>query len=268
MKFNTVDEAYKTLCEMLVNAPSVGNTRELNNMKIEIADVSDSIVSVRNTSLTYLLGEFLWYFNGSQSMEYISKYSTFWKHISDDGVTSNSAYGYLLMHKHGFNQIEKIIELLTVDPNSRRAVININVPNVRVIETKDEPCTIALQFLNRGGKLHCTAIMRSNDIWFGTPYDWAFFIELQKVIADRLGLGYGTYTHFATSFHAYERNMVDIQAIAEADIEALKAKIIFDRNRFHKEKEELFAQTVNAESKEAKCILENSGIIRIIGENN
>lgn len=265
MRFNNVDEAYKVLCEKLVEAPIVGNTRELNNVKIEIDDVSDSIVSVRNTSLNYLLGEFLWYFNGSQSMEYISKYSTFWKHISDDGVTSNSAYGYLLMHKHGFNQIEKIIELLTVDPNSRRAVININVPNVHVIETKDEPCTIALQFVNRDGKLHCTAIMRSNDIWFGTPYDWAFFIELQKVIADRLGLGYGTYTHFATSFHAYERNMSEIRAIAEADINELKTRIVFDRDRFHREKEELFAKTINEDSTTAKSILDNTGIIKIVG---
>lgn len=265
MRFNNVDEAYKALCEKLVNAPSVGNTRELNNVKIEIDDVTNSIVSIRNTSLTYLLGEFLWYFNGSQSMEYISKYSTFWKNISDDGVTSNSAYGYLLMHKHGFNQIEKIIELLTIDPNSRRAVININVPNERVIETKDEPCTIALQFLNRDGKLHCTAIMRSNDIWFGTPYDWAFFIELQKVIADRLGLGYGTYTHFATSFHAYERNMDEIKLIAEANICALKKNIYFDRDRFHANKEELFSQTVDEDSKTAKSLLENTGIIKIVG---
>ena len=268
MRFNTVDEAYKKLCEKLVTAPVVGNTHELNNVKIEIDDVTSSIVSIRNTSLTYLLGELLWYFNGSQSMEYITKYSSFWKHISDDGVTSNSAYGYLLMYKRGFNQIEKVIELLTADPNSRRAVININVPNVHVIETKDEPCTIALQFLNRDGKLHCTAIMRSNDIWFGTPYDWAFFIELQKVIADRLNLGYGTYTHFATSFHAYERNMADIRAIAEADIETIKANIVFDRNRFHAEKEELFAKTINEESSAAKSILENTGIIRIVEANS
>lgn len=265
MKFTTVDEAYKTLCEMLVNAPAVGNTHELNNMKIEISDVSNSIVSVRNISLTYLLGEFLWYFNGSQSMEYISKYSTFWKHISDDGVTSNSAYGYILKYKHGFDQIEKVIELLTVDPSSRRAVININIPNERVIETKDEPCTIGLQFLNRDGKLHCTAIMRSNDIWFGTPYDWAFFIELQKVIADRLGLDYGTYTHFATSFHVYDRNIAEIRAIAEADLDKIKTHIIFDRDRFHAEKEELFAKTVNEEASIAKSILENSGIIKIVG---
>lgn len=264
MRFNNVDEAYKSLCEQLVAAHTVGNTHELNNVKIEIEDVTNSIVSVRNTSLTYLLGEFLWYFNGSQSMEYISKYSTFWKHISDDGVTSNSAYGYLLMHKHGFNQIEKVIELLKVDPNSRRAVININVPNVHVIETKDEPCTIALQFLNRDGKLHCTAIMRSNDIWFGTPYDWAFFIELQKVIADRLDLEYGTYTHFVTSFHAYDRNMSEIKTIADTDINELKKQIVFDRVRFHAQKEELFAKTVNEDSKIAKTILEETGIIKII----
>lgn len=267
MRFTTVDEAYKSLCEKLVDAPVVGNTRELNNVKIEIDDITNNIVSIRNISLTYLLGEFLWYFNGSQSMEYISKYSTFWKHISDDGVTSNSAYGYLLKHKHGFDQIEKVIELLTVDPNSRRAVININVPNVHVIETKDEPCTIALQFLNRDGKLHCTAIMRSNDIWFGTPYDWAFFIELQKVIADRLGLGYGTYTHFATSFHAYERNMAEIKAIAEADIEAVKTNIVFDRYRFHKEKEKLFADTMDEDAATAKRILSDTGIIKIVEAN-
>jgi thymidylate synthase len=197
-------------------------------------------------------------------MEYISKYSTFWKHISDDGVTSNSAYGYLLKHKHGFDQIEKVIELLTVDPNSRRAVININVPNASVIETKDEPCTIALQFLNRDGKLYCTAIMRSNDIWFGTPYDWAFFIELQKVIADRLGLGYGTYTHFATSFHMYERNIDEIKAIADADINTLKKNVVFDRDRFHAEKEDLFARTINVDSNTAKSIVDNSGIIKVI----
>ena len=268
MRFNTVDEAYKTLCEMLVDAPIVGNTRELNNVKIEIEDVSNSIVSIRNTSLTYLLGEFLWYFNGSRSLDYISKYSSFWKHISDDGVTSNSAYGYILKHKHGFNQIDKMVELLTADPNSRRAVMNINIPNERVIETKDEPCTIALQFLARDGKLYCTAIMRSNDIWFGTPYDWAFFIELQKVIADRLGLQYGTYTHFATSFHMYERNYSEIKAIADANLDDIKNDIVFDRDRFHKEYEDLFEQTREADAALAKALLEDSGIISCDGGFN
>ena len=268
MKFKTVDEAYKEMCNLLVNAPLVGNTRELNNVKIEIEDVTNSIVSVRNISLTYLLGEFLWYFNGSQSMEYITKYSSFWKNISDDGVTSNSAYGYILKYKHGFNQIEKIIELLTKDPNSRRAVMNINVPNERVIETKDEPCTIALQFLVRNNKLYCTAIMRSNDIWFGTPYDWAFFIELQKYIADRLNLGYGTYTHFATSFHVYERNMAEITNIAETPLNELQTTVVFDRTKFYSDYEQLFTKTSGMEASKAKEELEASEIIKYVGGVN
>lgn len=265
MKFNSVDEAYKTLCTMLVDAPAVGNTRELNNVKIEISDVSNQIVSIRNISYTYLLGELLWYFNGSQSLEYISKYSSFWKNISDDGVTSNSAYGYILKNKHGFDQIEKIIELLTKDPNSRRAVLNFNVPNEHVIETKDEPCTIALQFLARDGKLYCTAIMRSNDVWFGTPYDWAFFIELQKFIADRLGLGYGTYTHFATSFHMYERNVEDIKVIAESSMQDLHVPVAFDRNKFHEMSKSLFELTSDLDASSAKEALIESGIICPIG---
>lgn len=55
-----------------------------------------------------------------------------WNKLSDDGITANSAYGYILQKKHGFNQIEKIIELLKVDPYSRRAVMNINVPKAKL----------------------------------------------------------------------------------------------------------------------------------------
>ena len=262
MRFNNVDEAYKGLCKALVCAPAVGNTRELTNVTVEIDNITDSIVSIRDISLSYLFGELLWYFNGSRSMRYISKFSSFWKGISDDGMTSNSAYGYILERKHGFNQTNKIVGLLTQDPNSRRAVLNINVPNEKVIETKDEPCTIALQFLIRDGKLHCTTMMRSNDIWFGTPYDWAFFIEVQKVIADRLGLAYGTYTHFVTSLHVYERNMKEVEKIAVSHMGELCNRVLFDREKFHEYKEVLFALTENMDAKVAKDVLDATGIIK------
>ena len=112
MTYKNVDEAYKRLCEELINAPAVGNTRELNNVKVEISDIRNNIVSIRDISISYLFGELLWYFNGCRSVEYISKFSSFWKKLSDDGITSNSAYGYILKYKHGFDQIEKVVELL------------------------------------------------------------------------------------------------------------------------------------------------------------
>lgn len=212
---NNIDEIYMTICKDLVKAPKVEDTRELLNVKLVLTDITKNIVSVRGISPSYLCGELLWYFSGMRSTEFISRFSKFWEKISDDGVNANSAYGYLMQSAFGFNQIETVIKLLKAYPNSRRAVINLNTPNHRVLFTKDEPCTIALQFMIRKGNLDCTAIMRSNDIWFGTPYDIAFFTELQKYIAQRLGVGYGWYTHFATSLHLYDKDYDKVSDVLE-----------------------------------------------------
>lgn len=212
-KLSQLDYIYLGYCDALLTANPVGNTRELNNISFTIHNINENIVSVRDISPSYLFGELIWYFSGRHDTRFISAFSKFWEKLSDNGRTSNSAYGYLMQYAFGFNQIEKVIELLKQDPDSRRAKINLNTPNGRVIETKDEPCTVFLQFMIRGGKLHCTAVMRSNDIWLGLPYDVAFFTEVQKYIARQLGVEYGTYTHFVVSMHAYERDIEKIQQI-------------------------------------------------------
>ncbi len=211
---NSIDLVYHDLCCKLLRAPRVGNTKEINNVKFTIRDIDKNVVRIRNISLQYLCGELAWYFSGRRDTKFIAAFSKFWNKITDDGENANSAYGYLIKSAFGFDQVEKVIKLLEKDPNSRRAKININTPNERVIETKDEPCTMFLQFMIRDGKLDCTAVMRSNDIWLGLPYDVAFFTEVQKYIARRLHVKYGTYTHFAVSLHVYERNIRDIERIA------------------------------------------------------
>lgn len=225
----SIDDIYLTICKDLLKAPKVGNTRELNNVKLVLKDITKNIVSVRDLSPSYLAGELLWYFNGDNSLEFISNFSKFWSHISDDGETCNSAYGYLMQAKHGFDQVEKVIEILEADPLSRRAKINLNVPNPNVKETLDEPCTMSLHFMIRKNKLDCTVVMRSNDIWFGFPYDVAFFTTLQKYIARRLEVGYGWYTHFAVSLHMYDKDVEKIAAIVENPV---SKPINFDETRF------------------------------------
>lgn len=228
-----IDEIYHDLCLKLIHGNKVGNTHELNNVQVTLNDITQNIVSIRGISPSYLFAEQLWYFTGRNDMRFISTFGSMWERLSDDGVTNNSAYGYLMKHAFGFDQIEKIIELLRKDPNSRRAVINLNTPNEHVIETHDEPCTICLQFLLRDGKLNCTTVMRSNDIWFGFPYDVAFFTELQMYIADRLEVEYGTYTHFVMSMHLYDRNEDEIIKMLRRPI---SNRIVFDRHKFHHEK--------------------------------
>lgn len=225
--YTSMDDAYKEICkDLLTHGKEVRGTRELNNYGFHLTNMENNIVNCRDISISYLLAEMTWYMEGRNDVAFINDFAKLWGRISDDGVTNNSAYGDILFKRHGFNQVIKAIELLQKDPTSRRAVLNFNVPNENVIETKDEICTIALQLLIRDDKLHCTCIMRSNDVWFGLPYDIAFFTELAKFIARQLNIGYGTYTHFVTSLHVYDR---DIDKISNLRDSLYKIKINFDK---------------------------------------
>lgn len=207
--FNNINDMYYKMVYDIMRGGSsqeVNGTREVLDRVYRLTDITNPVISIRNISRRYVAAELLWYLSGDNSVDFIGKYASMWNRITDDRKTNNSAYGYIIKYKHGFDQLEKIIELLKVDPYSRRAVININVPNENVIETKDEMCTVCLQFLVRDNKVHLTVVMRSNDTFFGFPMDVVYFCELQKYVADRLGYEYGNYTHHAISLHIYERD--------------------------------------------------------------
>lgn len=207
---NSIDDVYRQLVIELLKADKVGSTREIVNCCLEVNNPTLQNISFpcrKNISETYSDAELKWYWSANNSCEDIGKYAKMWLKLSDDGKTNNSAYGYILIKKYGFNQIEQIIELLKKDPTSRRAVLNISDPAINRIETKDMQCTIALQFLIRNNALEETVYMRSNDVYFGLPYDYIFFVTLGEYIASQLGIKLSKYTHNATSLHMYERDI-------------------------------------------------------------
>lgn len=119
-----------------------------------------------------------------------------------DGGIFKGAYG-----TRAGAQIDKIVELLKNDPETRQAVITLRDPYRDLFEkSKDVPCTIAMSFRIRNGKLNMTTHMRSNDLVWGFPYDVIQFCLLQMTIAEELGIENGTYTHHADSLHIYERH--------------------------------------------------------------
>jgi hypothetical protein len=98
-----------------------------------------------------------------------------------------------------------VLDELRKDPDSRRAVIHIRELRDG-FDLPDVPCTLALQFLLREGKLNLVVHMRSNDIVLGTCYDVPAFTIMQEVMANDLGVELGSYFHFANSMHVYERH--------------------------------------------------------------
>lgn len=171
-----------------------------------IEDPTRNIVSspIRKMPMRYAVGELAWYLSGSNKVKDISRFAKKWAEISDDGETNNSAYGWRIFDKFGFDQWEYVKQLLWKDPSSRQAVIHIKDANNQ--PTKDVPCTVYFQFFIRDGKLNLSIHMRSNDIWMGVPYDMFSFCFLQMLMAMELGVEIGHYTHYAGSLHMYSRD--------------------------------------------------------------
>lgn len=212
---NDIDVLYKRAVNLTRNCGiDVRNTRELSPVSLVLDENKNiNIISIRDISLSYLIGELLWYFNGDYSLSFISKFSEYWKTISDDNDTCNSAYGNIVHERYNYDQLSEAIKILKDDRNSRRALINFNVPNKNRKDTKDEICTIAVQFLVRNDKVDCHVYMRSCDLYTGFPYDYIYFTCLQHSVAKQLSLEVGSYHHTCTSLHYYNKNADDMNRI-------------------------------------------------------
>jgi len=173
----------------------------------------------RKFSPMYFAAEMLWYVSGNNSTKWISNYSKFWKNISDDGETANSAYGARIFQKNDIiangrlNQWEFVKNELKNDPDSRRAVIHLRTPDDGVDAKLDVPCTLALQFFIRNNLLHMIVNMRSSDLIFGIAYDIPAFTFFQEMLALELGVDVGSYTHLSNSLHIYERHFPMVRSI-------------------------------------------------------
>jgi len=213
---NTFAEKYEELLKRVYNNPNyVSNPRGM-----EVKECLNTVVTchpayglyenkIRSTNLKYLAGELLWYFSGRNDVEFISKYSKFWKNIANEDGTCNSAYGNLIF-KENPNEWNWALESLLKDKDSRQAIIHFNKP-IHIKETKDFPCTVYGIFHIRNNELHFTIHMRSQDLILGAPFDYPFFMLLQQVMWLQLMQKYpeldlGMYTHICNSSHIYQRN--------------------------------------------------------------
>ena len=109
------------------------------------------------------------------------------------------------------NQIDYIVEKLKSSPVSRRAIAITWNP---VIDEKldDCPCLQLVQCVLREGKLDMRVVFRSNDMLTAAGANMFALVQLQKSIADKLGVPCGTYTHISLVPHIYYiRDLHDIE---------------------------------------------------------
>jgi len=222
-------------------APRGQLTREIPQRTIEV-DMRKPVLTIPQRKLSYqfMAAEAYWILTGDNRVNTIAPYNKHISQFSDDGVTFFGAYGPKIVAQMGY-----IVNKLMSDPDTRQAGLTIwrECPP----ETKDVPCTIAIFFSIRKGKLNCHAFMRSSDVWLGVPYDVFNFSMLGHMVCCLLNSGEkrvepGTLYLTAASSHLYERNFEAAQECLHAQMleQAPTPEVLFtDGEKFAKWMSEL-----------------------------
>lgn len=151
--------------------------------------------------------ESLWMLDGRNDVESLSYYNKRMSTYSDDGKTLHGAYGYRWRKFFGIDQIEAVIQELTSDPASRRAVIQMwDASDSKVARSGglDVPCNTQAVFEIDEDRLNMSVFNRSNDlIWGMLGANVVHFSFLQEYIALSLGLPCGVYNQISNNTHVY-----------------------------------------------------------------
>lgn len=174
----------------------------------------------------YVNREIAWYESESLNVNDLVPTPQIWQQISDNDGKINSNYGYLVFSSENHHQYKRVREELSLNPNSRRAVMIYQRPTMHydynVNGMSDFICTNAVQYLIRNNKLHAVVQMRSNDVIFGYNNDWAWQKYVQLKLAKELMVEAGDIQWSVGSLHIYERHFNLVESWDEkqyADLE-------------------------------------------------
>jgi thymidylate synthase len=207
VKADDFSEIFLASRNVLINSIIVkikdSKTREVLNACFELTNPRSRFIyhPERKFNVAFNIAEMFSHISGINSVEYFKFWNSNYSQFSDNGINFHGNYGERLK-----NYLPLLIDKLKNDKGTRQAVLNIYNSNDMCFETKDTPCTLVLDFKIRNNKLNLTVVMRSNDLIWGLMYDLPAFTMIQEIIANSVNVGLGSYTHFATSLHVYERH--------------------------------------------------------------
>jgi thymidylate synthase len=215
--YSTGSEAYPAIMQEIIAHGSEVSPRslpckELCDVTIRIVNASQAVPVSSGRIVNKRIGatEYMQLLAGVSWLEQLD--------LASNGRFAQFANDKRLRGAYGprvHDQLPWIASLLHHDGDSRQAVITISRGGKADAGEgqRDVPCTIAMQFKIRNGKLNTLVMMRSSDAYLGIPYDWWMFSRLQMTMAWALGIPAGSFTFFAGSLHLYEKDIPAAQSL-------------------------------------------------------
>ena len=142
-------------------------------------------------------------YNGETMKEFIERIKT------DDGFAKKygdlgPVYGKQWRDFNGVDQLQKVIDTIRHNPNSRRIILSAWNPS-EVDDMALPPCHAFMQFyVSESGKLSLQLYQRSADIFLGVPFNIASYALLLHMIAKITDLDVGDFVHTIGDAHIYK----------------------------------------------------------------
>lgn len=271
---HNVSEVWKQAYNYILNKENsriqysrMGDTIEVMKCCFSVENSRDRWTLYRKPMISpaFAIAEIFWILDGSDKSEFINTWNPLLKKYAGDVQNYYGAYGYRLIHNLGFNQLQRVYETLKNNPESRQAVLQIwdgnkDLPiNNGKPNSEDIPCNLTSSLKIRNNKLEWSQMMRGNDLFRGTPYNFIQFTTLQEILAGWLDVDIGEYFCFTDSLHIYKddlerfTNRVNIVDLDNSD------KLLFSKAEFDK----FFPRCMSILKKIYKNGLENKDIIEL-----
>lgn len=179
------------------------------------------LLTTKRIHLKSVVHELLWFLNGDTNVQYLRDNGvTIWDEWADANGELGPIYGYQWRSwptpdgRH-IDQIANVVTQIRNNPNSRRILVTA----MNIAEFPDEsvspqqnvangkmalaPCHAFFQFYVADGKLSCQLYCRSQDVFLGTPFNWASYALLTHMMAQQCDLEVGDFIWTGGDCHIY-----------------------------------------------------------------
>ncbi|MES2644720.1 MAG: thymidylate synthase [Myxococcota bacterium] len=198
-----------------------GATRELLHAAFEVGDSRQRWVFEREPAMNpaFALAEVVWIVLGRDDAAFPNFWNPALSKFAGADSSYHGAYGARLRRHRGVDQLARVADTLRANPASRQAVLQIwdataDLPTATGEPVAaDIPCNVTSLLKVRGGRLEWLQVIRSNDIFLGTPHNFVQFMSLQEILAGWIGVDVGTYVQISDSLHVYERDLSSISTV-------------------------------------------------------
>jgi thymidylate synthase len=197
------------------------------------------VVTIKYTHTPAIIHELLWFITGDTNIKYLRENKVkIWEEWADDFGEIGPMYGTQwrnsggtyqktingMVMSNGVDQLQKAIDDIKNNPNSRRIVIDCWDPkvipdaeyspqeNVGMGKMALAPCHMFMQFqVTKQGYLNMVMYQRSVDSFLGLPFNITSYAILLSMIAQVTGTTPGMFTWMGGDIHLYNNHINQVE---------------------------------------------------------